>query len=130
MPLTSTFTLDSFDQEQPHSDEDGVAFSRARIEKTFSGDIVGTSNVEMLASRAPSGGAGYVALERIRATFDGKTGTFALLHIGTMTSDTQWAKWPIVPGSGTGELAGINGEATIERDEDGTHRFTLECGFS
>ena len=32
----------------------------------------------------------------------------------------------IVPGTGTGELAGITGEGTMLADEDGNHSLTLE----
>jgi len=120
----STFTLDAFDQQEPYDVEAGVPFAKAHIQKTFSGDLEGTSVVDMLSSRT-DGGAGYVALERLRVTVDGRTGTFALLHCGTMTSPTDtWATWPIVPGSGTGALAGITGEGHIDI-VDGVHHFTL-----
>jgi hypothetical protein len=35
----------------------------------------------------------------------------------------------IVPGSGTGELAGITGDGSINVDEDGTHRVELNYSF-
>ncbi len=130
MQLRSTFVLDSFDQQDPHSDVQGVAMARARIAKTFSGDLVGTGEVEMLSARGSSGGAGYVALERITATLAGRTGSFALLHIGTMGGGTTWGKWPVVPGSGTGELEGISGEGQIERHGDGSHSFILDVEFA
>jgi len=126
MIARSQFSLDQFDQEPPYSVEDGVSMGRAAISKTFTGDLTGTSTVQMLATRSPDGGAGYVAMERIHATVHGVSGTFVLLHAGTMTSEGNWATWPIVPGSGTGGLAGITGDGTIEIEPDGTHHFTLE----
>jgi hypothetical protein len=80
----------------------------------------------MLAVRADPVGAGYVALERIEGTVPGRRGTFALLHLGSMVGETPWAKWPISPGSGTGELKGISGEARIEIDESGAHTLLLD----
>ena len=94
------------------------------------GDLVGTGTVEMLAARSPSGGAGYVALERIEGTLAGKTGTFALLHLGTMDGSGESGHWPIVPGSGTGDLRGVSGTAKIERTEAGEHRVMLTCAWS
>ena len=45
-----------------------------------------TGKVQMLAARGPeSGSAGYVALERIAGTLDGRAGTFAVVHLGPST---------------------------------------------
>jgi uncharacterized protein DUF3224 len=120
------FTLDTFDQEEPYHEDAGVAFARARIAKTFTGDIEATSAVEMLSVRGADGGAGYVALERVSGSVQGRSGSFALLHIGTMTGEGHWAKWPVVPGSGSGALAGITGEGRIEIAPDGAHTFFLD----
>ena len=62
----------------------------------------------------------------MRGTLHGRTGTFAILHAGTMTEDSIWARWPISPGSGTGELEGIRGEARIEIAPDGAHTLHLD----
>ncbi|MCH9681868.1 MAG: DUF3224 domain-containing protein [Deltaproteobacteria bacterium] len=126
MKLSSTFVLDAFEQADPYDEVDGVPLARAEIRKTFSGDIVGTGAVQMLSARSADGGAGYVALERITGTIGGRKGSFALLHIGTMSDGATWGRWPVVPGSGTGELAGLRGEGTIEIHGDGTHAFHLD----
>jgi hypothetical protein len=122
----SSFVLDSFDEEPPYLEEPGVRYSRLRIAKTFRGDIEGDSTVEMLSVRAENGAAGYVAVERIKGTVKGIRGSFAVLHVGTMAGEAQWARWPVVPGSGTGELVNINGEGRIEIAPDGAHQFHLD----
>jgi len=127
MPIAvSSFVLDSFDEEPPYLEDPGVRYSRLRIAKTFRGDIEGGSTVEMLSVRAENGAAGYVAVERINGTVKGIPGSFAVLHVGTMAGETQWARWPVVPGSGTGELVNINGEGRIEIAPDGAHQFHLD----
>ncbi|TPV93736.1 MAG: DUF3224 domain-containing protein [Myxococcales bacterium FL481] len=126
MQAKSSFTVDRFDQESPYFAEEGRAYARAAVDKTFTGPLAATGVVQMLSVRADEGPAGYVALERISGTLDGREGSFALLHIGTMDRDTKWAKWPIVPGSGTGELATIRGEGRIEIDGDGQHHLILD----
>jgi len=123
---TSSFTLDVFEQEDPYATVDGVGYARSRIEKTFHGDLEATSTVEMLSVRGEGEGAGYVALETVRGTLDGREGTFAILHAGTMVGEDVWARWPISPGSGTGELAGIAGDATIEIAPDGAHTLLVD----
>jgi hypothetical protein len=123
---TSPFTLDVFVTDEPYCTEDGIAYARTRIEKTFHDDLEATSTVEMLSVRGEGDGAGYVALETVRGTLHGRTGTFAILHAGTLTKDDMWARWPISPGSGTGELKGLRGEARIEIAADGAHTLHLD----
>ena len=114
------------------ADEAGVAYGRMVLAKVFHGDLEAKSTVEMLFTRTPDGaggfaGAAYVALERISGTLHGRAGTFALLHISTVTaSNRTWSRWPVSPGSGTGALTGISGDGRIETAEDGSHSFTLE----
>ncbi|MGA3215889.1 MAG: DUF3224 domain-containing protein [Acidimicrobiales bacterium] len=127
MPIAvSSFVLDSFDEEAPYADDGGVRYSRIRIAKTFRGDVEAQSTVEMLSVRAENGGASYVAVERISGTVHGRPGSFALLHIGTMAGESQWARWPVAPGSGTGELARISGEGRIEISPEGEHQLHLD----
>lgn len=110
----------------------GIAYGGIRLTKTFSGAIEGTSAVEMLYTRTPRedgsfAGAGYVALERIAGTIDGRTGSFVLLHFSTVDGgDPDVSRYPISPGSGTGELAGIRGKGMIEIAPDGSHTLHLE----
>jgi Protein of unknown function (DUF3224) len=119
------FTFDAFDPEAPFIEESDVQLGRVKIAKTFTGDLEATSSVEMLSARSDSG-AGYVALEWVNGRLRGREGGFALLHLGTMENGEQWAKWPISPGSGTGELTGISGEGRIEISEDGSHTLFLD----
>ena len=131
MPIAvSSFVLDSFHEDPPYAEDPGVGYSRMTIAKTFRGDLEAQSTVEMLSVRAENGGAGYVALERIAGSIKGVSGTFAVLHVGTMAGESQWARWPVVAGSGTGELARISGEGRIEIAPDGAHQFHLDYELS
>lgn len=101
----------------------GVA--QHRLEKRFSGDLAGTSTGVMLSAGDPAKGtAGYVAMEVVEATLAGRTGGFALQHDGTMDAGGQQLNVVIVPGSGTGALAGIRGHMTI-RIAGRDHHYTL-----
>jgi Protein of unknown function (DUF3224) len=102
----------------PHASDDkaeGAPLGRMSIDKQFHGDLEGASNGEMLtAGTAVPGSAGYVAIERVSAALHGRRGTFALQHSGTMTRGAPRLTITVVPDSGTGELAGIAGQMTIE----------------
>src|SRR5690349_10347420 len=64
---------------------EGVPLGRMSFDKQFHGDLEGTSQGEMLtAGSVAKGSAGYVAIERVTGTLNGRTGTFTLQHSGTM----------------------------------------------
>ena len=99
---------------------------RMSIDKTFAGDLVGTSQGEMLSGGSPAeGSAGYVAIERVTGTLQGRDGGFLLQHSGTMTPESQTLTITVIPGSGTGGLEGIAGSMSIEI-EDGQHFYDFD----
>lgn len=124
--LTGTFDLDSW---EPYTVDDtpGSALGRARITKTFHGDLEGGSSVtEILTFASPDEKRRtYVGLEKFTGTIDGRTGSFVLQHEAGAGPDEQWLTWRIVPGSGSDALEGITGEGTID-NSSGTHAFTLD----
>jgi hypothetical protein len=88
---------------------------RLSMEKHFYGDLDASSKGEMLSAMAAvKGSGGYVAIERVTGTLDGKKGSFVLQHFGTMDRGTPDLMIAVVPDSGTDELAGIEGTMTIE----------------
>ena len=100
---------------------------RMTIDKVFHGDLEASSVGEMLSAGDPAKGeAGYVALERVEGTLEGKQGSFFLQHNGTMDTGNNELKVKIVPGSGTDTLAGICGTVEIAIDSTGSHSYTLE----
>ena len=71
----------------PQTDEKvgDPTLGRLSLDKQFHGDIEGTSKGQMLAAATDvKNSAGYVALERVHGTLQGRTGTFALQHSGSM----------------------------------------------
>lgn len=105
---------------------EGVTLGRMRLEKRFAGALAGTSEGQMLASRTPvDGSAGYVALERVTGTLEGKEGTFVLQHSGVMTRGERSLTVTVVPDSGTGALRGLSGRMDIQIVE-GQHLYDFE----
>jgi hypothetical protein len=100
-------------------------FGRMTLAKKFEGALNATSIGEMLSVRiAETESAGYVAIEQVTGTLEGKTGDFVLQHFGTMTQQNSTLNLQIIPNSGTGELAGIEGTMTIDMVED-QHAYEL-----
>jgi uncharacterized protein DUF3224 len=110
------------------SDEkaESAAVGKFLLEKNFQGDLEGTSKGEMLAVSTPvQGSAGYVAMEQVTGTLNGRTGTFALQHTGTMNRGAPQLSITVVPDSGTGQLAGIAGKMDIQI-ADGKHFYEFD----
>ena len=98
---------------------EGGQMTHTRFEKTFKGDIAGTSVVEALLAGLDNGGpAIYVGIERFDCTVAGRKGTFVLMHSATQHGSGGSASWTIVQGSGTGQLAGISGAGEILPNHD------------
>lgn len=120
-----SFTVEMKPQGNASSLE-GVDLGRMSLAKEFTGDLVGTSEGQMLTAMTPvQGSAGYVAIERVTGTLHGKSGSFVLQHSGTMHAGDQRLSITIVPASGTGDLAGIAGVLELEI-VDGQHDYQLE----
>ena len=74
----------------PQVQEDGVgdpSIGWMALDKQFHGGLEATSRGQMLAALTDvEGSAGYVAIERVTGKLDGRSGTFALQHSGTMVA--------------------------------------------
>ena len=104
----------------------GTGIGRFALDKQYHGDLEGTARGLMLGFGNPAAGkAAYVAIEQVEATLAGRTGSFAVQHSGTMDHGTLDLTLLIVPGSGTGELAGLAGNMTFKNDS-GKHSYTLD----
>jgi uncharacterized protein DUF3224 len=125
--------FDVVDWQTSCADDDrapGPQLYRVRVQKAFRGDIEGESRGEMLMCIAESddleGEGGYVVCERVTARLDGRSGTFVLQHWGVSAGcDVETGAGHIVPGSGTGELAGIAGMVEITADAGSGHTIAL-----
>lgn len=97
------------------------------LNKQYHGDIEATAKGEMLAVGSPvTGNGGYVALERVTGKVSGKVGSFAIMQFGTMQNGSlPQMTVAIAPGSGTGDLSGIQGSMTIVI-ADGKHTYDLQ----
>ena|ERR1017187_5966135 len=99
---------------------------RMAIYKRFHGDLDASSKGEMLATGTDvEGSAGYVAMEWVKGTLHGRSGSFALQHSGTMDRRVPKLSVTVVPDSGTHELVGLAGMMAINI-EAGKHSYDFE----
>jgi hypothetical protein len=99
---------------------------RMTIDKQFHGDIEGVSRGQMLtALTSVEGSAGYVAIERVSGTLNGRSGSFTLQHSSVMRRGEPQQNIIVVPDSGTEQLEGLSGRMTI-KVADGKHSYDFE----
>ena len=133
MEATCTFDVTGWEPSPGDEPAEGPALVRVAIQKKFQGELAGESAGEGLfcGLSDPKDGAGYVVSERVTGVLAGRSGTFVLQHGGIMGPDMPPHSFGnVVPGSGTGELAGLRGEMEISRTADGVHTLTLRYAFA
>ena len=126
----AAFEVTNWD-EQPSLQADGASkVTQASVTMAFEGDLEGEGSVEWLMGYGEDGTAAFVGLERIVGTVGGRSGSFVLQHTGTFDGESAKAALAIVPGSGTGELAGIEGDGSFEAGLGSDGVRSLELDYS
>jgi hypothetical protein len=114
---------------QPQSEPDdspGATLGRLSLYKRFQGDLAAVGQGEMLtAITGVNGSAGYVAIERVTGTLNGRQGSFVFQHAGLMNRGVQQLSITVVPDSGTDQLTGLSGEFSLTI-VDGQHFYTFD----
>jgi len=99
------------------------ALDRMSADKQYHGDLDGVGNGQMLAVRTPvKDSAAYVAVERVKGTLQGRSGSFVLVHRGVMDRGAQSLMVTVAPDSGTDQLVGLAGTMDITIT-DGKHFY-------
>lgn len=115
---------------QATDDKGDPLLGRMSLDKQFHGDLEAISKGEMLsAATNVKGSAGYVAIERVSGTLQGRKGSFVLQHSGTMTRGVPQLTITVVPDSGTGQLTGLTGKMNINI-VDGKHFYDFEYALA
>lgn len=109
---------------QPAAIGDVPGVARMMVTKVFAGGLAASGEGVMLASGSGADSGAYVLIERVSGILDGKAGSFAMMHDAVMEHGKPDQHIVVVPGSGSGALAGIAGSMTM-RIEGGTHYYDL-----
>jgi hypothetical protein len=117
-------------EPQPYEEvNDGPNLVEIHVTETFSGDIEGEGVVRFLQAVRDDGSASFVGIERVTGSIAGRQGSFLLQDAGTLEGSTVKGDWFVVPGSGTGELAGLRGEGGFQAELGQHAGITLDYWF-
>lgn len=131
MKATSEFKVTGWDETPYGKEGRRPHLFEALVLKEYRGDLEGKGRARLLMCRASLEGllqdAGYIAAERVSGRLAGREGTFVLHHWGIAAAGSApRTAGQVVPGSGTGGLAGLSGTMEIRVDADGKHTLALE----
>jgi hypothetical protein len=122
----SGFTVDAYEPApfDEHAEvPKGFQLSRTRIVKTFSGDLAGTSVTQAVMAVTQEGSAGYVAVELIVGSLQGRQGSFLLQHSATAARGApSRVPSPSFPTPGPASSPGSPGRATWSSTPTGDTR--------
>jgi Protein of unknown function (DUF3224) len=118
-------------QPQTYDDSDGgTDLVEINVTEAFHGGIEGEGVVRFLQAIRADGSASFVGIERVTGSIGGRSGTFLLQDAGTVQGSVVSGTWFVIPGSGTGDLAGLRGEggftANLGEDADVTLDYWFE----
>ena len=123
---TGSFELVSWQEDVYEEGEDGANLSRADVLQRFEGDVTGDGAARWLLAYRPDGTAHFVGLQRVDGSIAGRKGRFVLETSGDFDGHVATWKASVVPGSGTGELAGLTGQGSFGAPHGSRASFELD----
>jgi uncharacterized protein DUF3224 len=126
---TGRIAVHSYEPAPYDQPANGPKLVRIRVAETFSGDIEGEGVAAFLQVSLTEDSASFVGLERVTGQIGDRAGRFVLQDGGSLAGTTVSGTWFVVPGSGTGQLAGLRGEGGFVAQLGESAQVTLDYWF-
>ena len=125
--ISGEFAVTSWN-EDPYfgPQEDGAKMTHATVAQAFRGPLSGKGSVDWLMYYRDDGTADFVGLQRVDGSLGGHAGSLILESRGDFDGKEAVGTWSIIPGSGTGELAGVQGDGRFHVPLGGEAQFDLD----
>jgi len=129
--LETKLEIKSWDEKPYRELGEGAKLARAEVTLAGTGDGLSGGSFESLLFYRADGTSDYVSVMEITGTIGGRSGSLVLRGTGTYDGTTARGVSTIVPGSGTGGLAGISGSAeSVSTHADYPHMpLTISYAF-
>ena len=126
MLATSTFSLRQWD-ERPYDEADGSPkLTRASVLYGFDGEMSGEGRLEYLMTYLPDATARFLGYQRFVGRIGSRQGSFVFQHGGRFANNVASDTWVVVPGTGTGDLAGIRGQVEFSAGHQNSYEIIFE----
>jgi hypothetical protein len=126
--VTGEFELASWDEETYEQLGNGGKLTKATVTQTFTGGISGSGSVIWLMCYQPDGTARFVGMQKIEGAAEGRSGSFVAETVGEFDGGLASGTWTVIPGSGTGDFAGLRGEGKFRAPHGPKAEYELTLG--
>ncbi len=114
MKAKGTFKVVGGGEETVRQAPGEVKLTHVSGRQQFEGDVAGEGTVEWLMAYSPDRTARFTGFQRIEGSIGGRSGSFLMESTGNHDGRSSHGEWRILPGSGTGALAGITGSGRFD----------------
>jgi hypothetical protein len=121
-----TFQIKQWDEDTYQELDGGGKLTLASVRYALDGDIQGEGEVRWLMAYRADGSAHYTGIQHLTGSVGGREGGVVLRTTGDFDGAVAAGTWEIVPGSGTGGLAGITGSGTSRAPSGETPTYELD----
>ena len=126
---TAKIEVHAYEPETYENSGGGTDLGEILVTEAFHGDIEGEGVVRFLQAIRGDGSASFVGIERVSGSIADRSGTFLLQDAGTVDGSVVSGTWFVIPGSGTGGLAGLRGEGGFTAKLGQAADVTLDYWF-
>jgi len=126
---TAKIEVHAYEPETYENSGGGTDLVEIHVTEAFHGDIEGEGVVRFLQAIRGDGSASFVGIERVSGSIADRSGTFLLQDAGTVDGSVVSGTWFVIPGSGTGGLAGLRGEGGFTAKLGQAADVTLDYWF-
>src|SRR5262249_23664061 len=135
-PMTAhaegTFTVASWEEDTYQELAGKEKLTKARMGFQMSGDMAGDLVSDTLMYYREDGTAEYTGVQRFAGQIDGRSGTCVMIADGGFDGGEARSTWRIIPGSGSGDLAGLEGtgaSVSASGQPGGTYSLDYKLGW-
>jgi hypothetical protein len=125
-----TFSVKAWDESTYQELPDNAKLTKATVAFALEGDLTADATWDAVMCYRPDGTAVFTGMQRMTGLLDGREGSFVLQADGEFTGGEARSRWHIVPGSGTGGLAGLTGSGASVATKTPPGTFELDYSLA
>ena len=130
MTVNGTYEIKSWDEKtwegKTWNEVSGPKQTHAKVSLAYHGDLEAEAAIQFLMAYPDDASAVVIGLEKVTGRIGGRAGSFMLQDIGRFENGVARSTMSVVPGSGTGELAGLAGQGSSVAEHDGKLTYHFE----
>lgn len=128
-----TYGIQGWDEKtwdgKEHKDVHGAKLTLAIIKQDYHGDFEGDVDSQLLMNYLDDNHISYVGYQKMVGRLGERTGSFVAHVEGSFEQGAATSIFTIIPGSGTGDLSGIEGKGESVSKHGDTQPYSLTYSF-